>query len=88
MTCAGFSSLRVCVRVCVAPWRTHLHGEDSDVVPADLLSVQRTHRHQRPGSDLDVEELPGVTGPLDGIPGDTERRMSISVELSAALCVS
>lgn len=62
--------------------RTHLHGEDGDVVPADLLSVQRTHRHQRPGRDFDVEELVRVTGPLDGIPGDTHKKENDTCETS------
>lgn len=54
--------------MCASP--THLHGEDRDVVPADLLSVQRTQRHERPGGDFDVEVLVRVAGPLDGVPGD------------------
>lgn len=49
-------------------------------MPADLLSVQPTHRHQRPGCDFDVEELVRVTGPLDGIPGDTKRKNTARVK--------
>lgn len=49
-------------------------------MPADLLSVQPTHRHQRPGCDFDVEELVRVTGPLDGIPGDTKRKNTTRVK--------
>lgn len=50
--------------------RTHLHGEDGDVVPAALLPVQRPHRQQRAAGDLQVEELVGVAGPLQGVPAD------------------
>lgn len=50
--------------------RTHLHGEDRDVVPAHLLSVQGPHRHERPGSDVDVEVFVQVACPLNGIPED------------------
>ncbi len=76
--------------VCVSGWRTHLHGEDSDVVPADLFSVQWTHRHQWPGSDFDVEVLLGITGPLDGISVDTKWHVPCDVSAwkkSAVLCV-
>lgn len=77
--------------VCVFVLRTHLHGEDCDIVPADLLSIQRTHRHQRPGSELDVEVLVEVAGRLDGVPGDTKQQ-HVRCEVSAlskreSLCV-
>lgn len=51
---------------------THLHGEDRDVVPARLLSVQGPHRHERPGCDVDVEVFVEVARPLNGISADTK----------------
>lgn len=64
---------------------THLHGEDSDVVPADFLSVQWTHRHQWPGRQFDVEEFVWVAGLLDGVPKDVRWNMWTSVWFAGQL---
>lgn len=63
---------------------THLHGEDSDVVPTNLLSVQRTHRHQYPRCDFNVEVFVRVCGPLDGVPVG-KWNIDISNDLKSAL---
>lgn len=56
---------------------THLHGEDRDVVPAHLLSVQGPHRHECPGSDVDVEVFVKVTCSLNRISEDKQLMLTI-----------
>lgn len=51
---------------------THLRGEDRDVVPAHLLSVQGPRSHKRPGSGVNVEVFVEVTCPLNGISEDQQ----------------
>lgn len=57
--------------------RTHFHGEDRDVVPAYLLSVQGPHCHERPGSDVDVEVFVKVACSLNGISEDKQLMLTI-----------
>lgn len=56
---------------------THLHGEDRDVVPAHLLSVQGPHRHEHPGGDVDVEVFVEVACPVNGISADKQLTLTI-----------
>lgn len=58
----------ICGTVSVSVWHTHLHGQNCDVMPSHLLSVQRTHCHQWPGGDINIEILLWVGGSLDVVP--------------------
>lgn len=47
---------------------TELCGDDGDVVPGVLLSVQLPDGEQRTVSRVDVEHLVHVCAPVDGVP--------------------
>ena len=73
--------MSVCARVSAT--LTHLHGEHGEVVPDGLLAVEGADRPQRPGSDVDVEGLPWIAGPVDVVPGGAQSVLLTSGDLRA-----